>query len=298
MVANMRAVALTKTKPKNISYNAAKAQLVKQELPFVDVTWVPSESDRSGIVALEGHRETILEMMDVHGRRHPLIPAAKDAYWTPNEIHQQSAEELYRYCHQYDLRDAWAYLVLKWYCKAPWALWARSCDQSTIPMASTTMMVESHWSRLKRVYLLHTPRPRLDQAVYVIIQDYCPALLHKWQETLVERLFTLPFETKMVNDWNKFPEAIAERGINPQLYTTDISNWVCSCQPFLKSSYFTCKHLFQVRTKLWTEGHQRPTDINNHNHDGFFGCADVWNRQASTKTNECFPLLSTPFCSF
>ena len=77
----MRAVALTKTKPKNISYNAAKAQLVKQELPFVDVTWVPSESDRSGIVALEGHRETILEMMDVHGRRHPLIPAAKDAYW-------------------------------------------------------------------------------------------------------------------------------------------------------------------------------------------------------------------------
>ena len=128
--------------------------------------------------------------------------------------------------------------------------------------------------------------------------DYCPALLHKWQETLVERLFTLPFETKMVNDWNKFPEAIAERGINPQLYTTDISNWVCSCQPFLKSSYFTCKHLFQVRTKLWTEGHQRPTDINNHNHDGFFGCADVWNRQASTKTNECFPLLSTPFCSF
>jgi hypothetical protein len=237
---------LGKVKPKHISYNMIKAQLVQGELPFIDAEWIPSQNNRSGIVADSTHRLAIIKMMDLHAARHTLIPTIDGARMLPEAIHQECAKDMYQYCQQHDLRDAWAYLALEWYCKEPWINWARSAVADSIPLASTTMMIEAHWSRIKRVHLLHIPRPRLDQVLYVITENYCPQLLYKWQKALIERVSLLPYEKALLAEWNAIPEVIKKNGINPDRYFTDEATWVCSCPSFLQSRFLMCKHLFQV----------------------------------------------------
>jgi hypothetical protein len=123
-------------------------------------------------------------------------------------------------------------------------LWARSAVPSSIPVSSTTMMIEAHWSRIKRRYLVNNPRARLDLVVHIIMNDYCPSLLHKWQQCLIDRRDLFDFERALLTKWNKTPEIIRLNGINPSTYLTDVNRWVCSCPSFLTSRFLICKHLF------------------------------------------------------
>lgn len=135
---------------------------MKIQFPFVDVNFLPSTSDRTGILARQESRELLVEMMGFHARRHHLIPVEipHPACLFPSAIHQECTEEVYQFCVARNLPDAWAYLACEWYCVERWTLWARSAISGVIPCADTTMMVESHWSLLKRHHLINSPRAR------------------------------------------------------------------------------------------------------------------------------------------
>ena len=70
-----------------------------------------------------------------------------------------------QYCRQRNLVHLWAYLWMNWYNKKNWKLFARSSYQRAMPIARTTMIVESHWRVLKHNYKYNYNRPRLDHLI-------------------------------------------------------------------------------------------------------------------------------------
>ena len=99
------------------------------------------------------------------------------------------------------------------------------------------MMVESHWSLLKRRYLLFHNRPRVDFVVYIMEKQLLPSFRNE--------LFNLKNGRKkptwwkeFVRDWNKARETEINR-----LYSTNYDTWTCSCPSFLQSRFLICKHL-------------------------------------------------------
>jgi hypothetical protein len=86
------------------------------------------------------NRQPIIDMMETHCCAHPLIPgyshpsAAGIKYW--------AVKQMYDYCVDHDLREAWAYLWENWYRAGRWEIWARSAHDE-IPTLKTTMVMES-----------------------------------------------------------------------------------------------------------------------------------------------------------
>ena len=186
--------ALSSQKVQHVYYNTEKARLMRLQFPFVDLNFVPLVTDRRGIVAKQEEREKLLEMMDSHSKKHPLIPNDVQACMLPSAIHQGCAQEVYLFCLHHGLPDAWAYLSCEWYCIERWTLWSRSTVPGMIPGASTTMMVEAHWSLIKRHHLINSPRARLDRVIQILMEETVPQLLQKWYQALVLRRYLLPFE--------------------------------------------------------------------------------------------------------
>jgi hypothetical protein len=210
----------------------------------VEITFRPSLTDRRGIVAKEEHRTPLLDMMDNHAKRHSMIPNAAQNFLQPSVIHQESAQEVYLFCVQHNLPDAWAYLACEWYCAERWPRWARSSVSEVIPAASTTMMVEAHWSLIKRHHLITSPRARLDRVIYILMEETVPQLLHKWHQALLRRRYVLPFEQDFLASWNKFADV---GNIDVEPYYVNVEKWLCSCPAYLSSRFLICKHLYHVR---------------------------------------------------
>jgi hypothetical protein len=101
-------------------------------------------------------------------------------------MHYACSQEDYMYCRNNDLPDGWAYLWRNWYTYEKWVLWARSTIFQ-VPSAKSTMLVESHWRVLKRNYLYHHNRPRLDLLTYIIMNNHCRDLIRTYQQKVVLR---------------------------------------------------------------------------------------------------------------
>jgi hypothetical protein len=86
------------------------------------------------------HRELIIGMIERHFCAHPLIPGYSSP--SPEGIREWAVKQLYKYCHDHDLPEVWAYLWENWYRRGRWELWARSCHPE-IPVLKTTMILES-----------------------------------------------------------------------------------------------------------------------------------------------------------
>ncbi|KAF7725365.1 hypothetical protein EC973_009631 [Apophysomyces ossiformis] len=84
-------------------YNAENAV---QEFPFIDPVFQPDFIDRSGIICPQGHRDPINAMITKHYNMHPLIPINNRMY-SALEIHSMAVQEMYDYCKQSNLPDAW-----------------------------------------------------------------------------------------------------------------------------------------------------------------------------------------------
>ncbi|KAL0960321.1 hypothetical protein HGRIS_011945 [Hohenbuehelia grisea] len=112
----------------------------KSEAGSIEQVFCPRES-----------REGIIDMMEAHLCAHPLI----DGYAHPSaaSIRKWAVRQMYLFCHTHDLREAWAYLWENWYCSGRWELWARAANDRKIPVLKTTMMLESHWRRIKHDFL-------------------------------------------------------------------------------------------------------------------------------------------------
>ncbi|KAJ7210775.1 hypothetical protein GGX14DRAFT_363219, partial [Mycena pura] len=116
-------------------------------------------------------REGVVDRMEHHLNTHPLIPGY--SHPSPTGIKEWAVRDSYTYCYENDLPELWAYLWENWYRPGRWELWARSTHDE-IPRLKTTMMVESHWRRIKRDFLHHFHKPRLDLLVWILITKLAP----------------------------------------------------------------------------------------------------------------------------
>jgi hypothetical protein len=85
-------------------------------------------------------RETIVDMMERHYCAHPLIPGY--SHPSARGIREWAVKQIYDFCIEHDLREAWAYLWENWYRMDRWKLWARSVHED-VPRLKTTMILES-----------------------------------------------------------------------------------------------------------------------------------------------------------
>ncbi|KAF7799214.1 hypothetical protein EIP86_010446 [Pleurotus ostreatoroseus] len=139
---------------------------------------IPTDDSTTGrrTFCAEEFRQPIVDMMERHFCAHPLIPGY--SHPSPAGIRHWAVQQMYSYCVKHDLREVWAYLWENWYRSGRWELWARSaCPE--IPRLKTTMMLESHWRKIKHDYLHHFHQPRIDLLVWIIITKLAPPYYQK-----------------------------------------------------------------------------------------------------------------------
>ncbi|KAF5175078.1 Atp-dependent dna helicase pif1 [Thalictrum thalictroides] len=125
-----------------------------------------------------------------------------------------------------------------------WELWARSHSPEEIPVLRTTMIVESHWRRIKRDFLCRFNRPRIDLVVWTLISRSIPQGLEK-MEAIQDgnyRKGVASWRKKFKQQWKKF----ASQGTDNEAlkkYYTDAAAWTCGCEAFLLSRFLLCKHI-------------------------------------------------------
>ncbi|KAJ6449111.1 hypothetical protein C8R45DRAFT_849909, partial [Mycena sanguinolenta] len=204
----------------------------------------------------------------------PLITDKERVQMTIYEIWKQ----MYTYCFKNDLPEAWAYLWENWYRRGRWELWAWS-EHPEIPRLKTTMMVESHWHRIKRDFLHHFHKPRLDLLVWILVTKLAPRYYRRLELMMVDtgRHRELPSWRKdFKSDWKRCRHTPITLPLNEQ-YRPDPYKWVCTCPYFFKSRFLLCKHLVQAvhpvdpifflevtrnrSTPFWTHPSLKPLDV-------------------------------------
>ncbi|KAJ7577132.1 hypothetical protein C8J56DRAFT_1007246 [Mycena floridula] len=133
------------------------------------------EDTKRTFCALE-HRTKILTLVEKVYCAHPLIPGY--AASNPKAIHEWGTKILYNFCVSEDLREVWAYLWENWLRPGRWELWARSAN-AEIPVLKTTMILESHWRRIKKDFLHHFASPRVDLLVWILVTKLAPTYYRK-----------------------------------------------------------------------------------------------------------------------
>lgn len=166
-----------------------------------------------------------------------------------------NAKEMYEYCRDNNLCDAWVYLYRNWYTWRKCCRWAKSAIEGKVPTGKTTMMIEAHWKVLKRTHLYHHNRARLDLVTYVILVHYYKKLAKKYQTTVVYRQETTTFEKRFTEQWKRGLRA----AVSGTDYGTDLDRWVCGCPAFIQSRVCQCKHLVKAYAAT-----SRPPIINRH----------------------------------
>ena len=189
-------------------------------------------------------RETVLQMFCRHFNAHPLIPDRNGIFYTPESIHRNSAREMYEWCKAKNYFRLWAYLFVNWYRSEQWELWARASNARYIPVLKTTMIVESHWRKLKHDFLHRFNRPRIDLVVWVLISRVIPDAIVRMKalKTGNRRRATAAWRKAFKREWKVLlgkeggPESI-------QKYHTDPQRWTCACEAYIASRFLMCKHI-------------------------------------------------------
>ncbi|KZS92320.1 hypothetical protein SISNIDRAFT_466734 [Sistotremastrum niveocremeum HHB9708] len=212
--------------------------------PAVPADPTPLPRDRRTFCP-EEYRADIVEMMVRHYNAHPLIPGF--SHPSPAGIRQWAVEQMYKYCERNDLPEVWAYLWGNWYRNGRWELWSRSVHPD-IPILKTTMMVESHWRRIKKDFLHHFHKPRIDLLCWILVEKLVPKYDRKLDVIMrpVARYRELAAWRKAFKpEWRRCEKT---QIANPDdtAYAPNPYKWVCTCRFFVKSRFMTCKHLIQL----------------------------------------------------
>ncbi|KAJ7712298.1 hypothetical protein B0H16DRAFT_1437028 [Mycena metata] len=189
-------------------------------------------------------REPIVDMMEKHYCAHPLLPGFAPP--NPEGIKRWAVQQMYKFCVEHGLRAVWAYLWENWYRKSRWELWARSVHPE-IPVLKTTMILESHWRRIKQDFLHHFHMPRCDLLVWILVTKLAPAYYRKLDRLLTDtgRYRELPSWRKdFKRAWREKEKAPITLPVNPA-YKTDVKKWTCTCRSLAPSQFLLCKHLVQ-----------------------------------------------------
>ena len=110
-------------------------------------------------------QDTVLDIFSRHYNAHPLIPDQNGTYQYARYIHRVCAAEMYHWCRARNYSRLWAYLWVNWYQPNQWALWTWSSNGEEIPVLKITMIIESHWRKIKHDYLHRFNRPRIDLVI-------------------------------------------------------------------------------------------------------------------------------------
>jgi hypothetical protein len=225
---------------KSSQYSIQRAREANEQFTFIDPNWIPT--GRRSPLCSEADAKAVMGLIKKHSILHPLIPVDINVFLTSDEIYHKSTSEIYQYCQQRNLVHLWAYLWINWYSKKNWKLFARSSYPRAMPIARTTMIVESHWRVLKHNYKYNYNRPRLDHLNHIITARLVPDMLNTWQLYRNNRSYPSWWKA-FKTDWRKCLEKDTER---LESYHVDVDKWICSCPAFINSPYLVCKHLIQT----------------------------------------------------
>ena len=260
-------LALAKKTDTQNEYRPGEAQLV---IPDLEVCWeskpirrphgqhwlggcsCPSRSNFTDFPALgrmevrdSGEKDTVIDMFSKHFNSHPLIPDQNGTYRSGQQIHRDCAREIYSWCRSRNYFRLWAYLWVNWYQPSQWVLWARSANETEIPVLKTTMIVESHWRKLKHDYLHRFNRPRVDLVVWVLLTRVIPNSLVRMRTLLTKdhRQAIASWRKSFKREWKKLTIRTEEIVEPVQRYHTNPVHWTCGCPYFINSRFLLCKHL-------------------------------------------------------
>ena len=203
------------------------------------------------------HRLAILRLFAKHASLHSLLPERHGKLRTAMEIRRDSVFEMYTHCWLNNLSEVWAYLWSQWYSPDRWKLWTRSSYSRSIPCKRTTMIVESLWRNLKRIYMPLYNRPPVDLTTRVLVTQLTPQYRLSLALLLQTQRSGRPqapghFQEALKKSWTRLL-AIPIKGS----YVTDVLRWTCDCGSQKYHSYLLCKHLVQaanhdISNRWWT----------------------------------------------
>ncbi|CAB5174028.1 unnamed protein product [Rhizophagus irregularis] len=120
------------TYPKTTTYSSYDAH---ETFDFIDIEFYPvisNQKEKNFIFCPKDLRPKIIELLETHLHRHPLIPNCAGEFLSKEDIWKLSVQEIYEFCFKYDLRYVWAYLWINWYQKKMWILWSRAAIEDQI----------------------------------------------------------------------------------------------------------------------------------------------------------------------
>lgn len=189
-------------------------------------------------------RYTVLEIFCLPYNAHLLIPDRNGTYRSPEAIHRESATEMYEWCRARNYYLLWAYLYVNWYKPGQWELWARSMNVQEIPVLKTTMVIESHWRKIKHDYLHRFNRPRIDLVLWVLTSQIVPNAINRMEA--IQNGDCCKATASWRKAFKKQWKQLKDREIDPksiQRYHTNPATWTCACNGFLLSRFLVCKHI-------------------------------------------------------
>ncbi|KAG2128343.1 uncharacterized protein EDB93DRAFT_1243573 [Suillus bovinus] len=214
-------------------------------------------------------RETVIALIEHHFCAHPLIPG----YSHPSAvgIHQWAVKQMYTFCKENNLCEVWAYLWENWYRRGRWELWAQAVAPMEVPRLKTTMIMESHWRRIKVDYLYHFSKPRIDLLAWILVTKLAPSYSKKLDHLLHDtgRFRELSsWRKSFKSEWQRALETPITMPMNAK-YRPDVGKWMCTCPHFVKSWFLVCKHLVQdvhIQTLQYSvrggeDAHENPTGV-------------------------------------
>ena len=112
---------------------------------------------------------------------------------------------------------------------------------------SLTFFTSNSWRRVKRDFLHHFHKPRLDLLVWILVTKLAPTYYRKLETLLIDtgRYRELSSWRKAFKkEWLKSAKTPITTPLNPKYKPNPVA-WVCTCPNFSTSRFLICKHLVQ-----------------------------------------------------
>lgn len=189
-------------------------------------------------------RDSVLWMFSRHYNMHSMIPDQNGTYRAKEQIYIDCLNELYAWCYSRNYFRLWAYLFVNWYAPDQWQLWARSANADSLPVLKTTMIIESHWRRIKHDYLHRFNCPRIDLVSWVLVSRVVPQVIKRMKAIIEseQRMGTAHWRKIFKKEWRNLKNQDVDLQ-SLSKYHTDPTNWTCACESFLLSRFLICKHI-------------------------------------------------------
>ncbi|KAI9317366.1 hypothetical protein BDR26DRAFT_885765 [Obelidium mucronatum] len=234
----------------SLTVTQLESRLIQEGIPEVEASNEVFSKDPNYTFCPLAHRPLIIKLLCKHFCRHSLLPERDGFFVDSRGIWEASVREIYNHCVVNNLREVWAYLWNEWYRWDRWCSWARASCTEEISVKRTTMIVESHWEKLKHTDLAHLNRPRLDRLIHVIITETIPQCLLRIPGSRFMNLRTVSL-TSTQDRCKRAWKTLLSAKING-MYVTNINDWTCNCGSQKYSPHLLCKHLVLAATMKLT----------------------------------------------